>query len=69
MERLTIQFKVNKKPYEVDVATNNADYVTAGFNSWVYRTKKYTTESLCEYVNSKEDQNILCIPFNQIKSN
>ena len=67
MERLTIQYKVDGVPKEIDVATNNPANIETAFSCWVYRTKAFTTKSFCKYINSKRDPNILCLPYNQIK--
>ena len=45
MERLTIQYKVDGVPKEIDVATNNPANIEIAFSCWVYRTKTFTTKS------------------------
>jgi hypothetical protein len=67
----TIKFKVNDKPHSFDIATDMIEYghnIEDAVYSWVHRTKKYTAESFCEYVKSK-DPAIICIPADKLDPN
>ncbi|HEX8331897.1 MAG TPA: hypothetical protein VF622_04700 [Segetibacter sp.] len=58
----TVKFFVDKKPYEFKVIHNLIDMQGISFNdaldSWLFRTKRYTAESLCQYIKLKVESAI-----------
>jgi hypothetical protein len=55
--RAEVKFNVKGKEVRFNIIHNLPDTFGMDFNSalncWVFRTKKHTTKSLCEYINSK----------------
>ena len=60
----TILFKANGEDFQFDVVHNLNDFnldIEAAFLSWYPRAKNFTIQSFCNYVVSKDNQNIRCI--------
>lgn len=60
---ITVKFNVDEKPVSFNVITNMTSLgfsIEAAVDNWIPRTKKFTAQSLCDYVCSK-DVNVVCI--------
>ena len=65
LNSFTINFKVNTKEISFTIYTD-LDNIEIAVQSWVYRTKTFTAESLCNYIKSKEPH-ITCLTEKQWK--
>jgi len=53
-----IEYKVKGKKVAFAIVHNIPNDINLAFESWAYRTKEHTAESLCEYIKSKDLQNV-----------
>lgn len=71
LEKVTCVFKLNNKPYRFNVYTNLPNIfgmsVRDALHSWVYRTRKYTARSFCEYIKGK-DTNFIALTETEFKA-
>lgn len=53
-----IEYNVKGKKVSFTIIHNIPNDINLAFESWVYRTKKHNAESFCEYIKSKDLNNI-----------
>lgn len=55
-----VQFEVDGIQYKFEIVHNLPDHfglsLKDALTNWIYRTKEYTVESLCDYINSKNTE-------------
>ncbi len=63
MKRVTIKFRVRNKQYEYNIEHNLNRHsldIEAALHNWLARTKDYSCKSFCQYVVSKDPENLIC---------
>lgn len=65
-----IQFKLRGKPMKFVVIHNLDEYkldIEAAFINWSHRTDDFTIDNFCEYVTSKDKENLICLPAQLVR--
>lgn len=65
MQSITLTFNINDKPQKWNIVHNLDDFglsIESALQNWGARTKRYTINSFCDYVVSKDKINLMCMP-------